>query len=750
MKKTLRLLFILLSLAVQSQLLANTVVVKGTVKDSANHPVANRTVRIYSTDSTAGGCALSHSVVTNANGYYTDTLNCNGDIRKLFVTVESCNGNVSHDATVTSPTVELNFVVCVAQTPPATCKAAFTYSNTGAGFKFNSAGSSAPAGDSITSRSWNFGDSATASTGDPLHQYAAPGTYNVCLTIKTKSGCSSSFCTSITVLRDSTPPPPVCKAIITVVGVKDTTASFSSEGSSAAGNADSIISRTWNFGDSSTLSGNTASPYHAYKKPGAYTVTVNIKTKNGCESKASVTVTIPAPAAPACKAAFSFTVKDSSVSFNSLGSSPAGPADSITSRSWNFGDSSVQNDNAAQVSHTYKKPGTYTVTLLIRTKNGCDNRFTATVTIAAPAPPAGCKAVFTYTVKDSTVIFNSAASVGASAADSIVSRKWSYSDSTVNASLGGNVIAPEYKYAKPGSYNVTLVIKTAGGCESRFSAQVVIAPPAQPAGCKANFTYKLQSSTALFSSALSKGVTAGDSIASRTWIFGDNTVPLQGNTVSPSHTYAKSGRYVVMLYIKTQSGCESKFSDTVSIAPRICSVVADFHAEKAGYKKLQFDGGLSNTASGDSIVARNWTFGDTTSLSGNIINPVKEYAKPGIYTACLQVKTANSCEAQTCKELMVLDTITTPQSTIEYVKIVSINPNPVTTRLVATIFNRNTNTEAEISVYDIYGARKLSVKKLLTQGNNQVEINTSLLYHGEYFLKVTTKNGADSKAFYKF
>jgi hypothetical protein len=78
-----------------------------------------------------------------------------------------------------------------------------------------------------------------------------------------------------------------------------------------------------------------------------------------------------------------------------------------------------------------------------------------------------------------------------------------------------------------------------------------------------------------------------------------------------------------------------------------------------------------------------------------------------------------------------------------------INPNPVITRLAATIFSRTGNVEAEISVFDIYGVVKLTVKKTLLQGNNIIEIGTESLYHGPYFLKVSTRSGKDSKIFYK-
>jgi hypothetical protein len=68
---------------------------------------------------------------------------------------------------------------------------------------------------------------------------------------------------------------------------------------------------------------------------------------------------------------------------------------------------------------------------------------------------------------------------------------------------------------------------------------------------------------------------------------------------------------------------------------------------------------------------------------------------------------------------------------------------------VVTIWSRNSNAESEISMYDIYGTSKMTIKKILTQGNNAIEMNVSTLFHGPYFIKVATKNGKDSKQLYK-
>jgi PKD repeat protein len=762
MKKTLRLVFIVLSLFLQGQLLANTVIVKGTVKDSANHPIVNKTVKIYSTDSTNNGCILSHTVVTNANGYYADTLKCTGDIRKLAIIVESCNGTkITHDPSVpTGNIVESNFVICVASTTPVpvSCKAAFSYTSSATGIKFNGAGSSVVSGDSIISRTWVFGDSTAAVTGnsvDPTHAYTRPGSYNACLTIKTKKGCESSFCQVVVF----TPASNDCNVQLKITSELVSNKNFrfnSSQSTTLQG--DSIVQRTWKFGDGSSLDGNQVNPLKTFKDTGVNYACLTVRTIKGCEKQLCITVivhdsVIHAPVPTNCKSQFTFTVQGMSVKFNSANAS-APTGDSIVSRIWIFGDTSAQlTGNRVDPSHTYTKAGNYTACLYIQTKSGCASKYCADFTVrdTVPPVPTNCKAYFTYTIKDSTITFNSAGSVGTSADDSIISRTWYYADSATAVSLGGNVIAPSYKYSKPGSYNVYLVIKTKKGCESKYTATVVIPKPAIPTNCKAVFTYTVQNNLVKFTSAASAGTTATDSIISRIWIYGDssNVTTVQGNIIDPSHVYAKAGKYTVILYIKTKAGCESRYSTVVTAGNVNCNINVQFTAEKISLKKVQFNSSLSTAAAGDSIIQRNWKFGDNTVLSGNEINPVKEFISMGIYNSCLSVRTLNGCEAQACKQVTIQDTVTTPQSTVDYIKIISINPNPVVTRMMTTIFSRNSNVEAELTIYDIYGTRKITVKKLLAQGNNIIEVNTELLYHGQYYLKVSSKNGSDSKAFYK-
>lgn len=588
MKKDFRLLFVLFFLSFQTVVSANTIIVKGTVKDSSNHYLANRLVKIYSTDSINGGCNMSHTVYTNPNGFYIDTLKCNGDIRKLYIIVENCDGKkITNTPTLTTTgIVESNFIIC------------------------------------------------------------------------------------------SNP-------------------------------------------------------------------------------------NIPQPI-PGCKAIIAYTVNDSIAQFNSkeshAGTIPGVLPDSIISRTWLFGDSSsILTGNRIDPIHIYKKPGQYLVSLIIKTKSGCESGYQLSIQINKPVIPTNCKAFFTSTVKDSIAQFNSEGSLASSTTgtvkDSIISRTWYFMDNYPTVStLTGNRIDPFFTYSKPGTYQVYLVIKTKLGCESKYTETVTIKAPPIPTSCKSHFTKTITDGLVKFNSSDARAAGANDSIISRYWIFGETTSSigvLQGNNIDPSHTYAKPGKYIVLLYIKTKSGCESRFADTIVITNVVCKAKADFSIEKVGLKKVIFNSESSIAQIGDSIIQRTWKFGDNSYLQGNSIKLEREYPTQGIYTACLQIRTLNGCVADTCKQVVIQDTAAIRPISVDFIKILSINPNPVVTNMRATIYSSGKDIECEIDVYDIYGVLKSTMKKLLAKGNNIVEVQTANLYHGPYFLRVISKSGKDSKVFYK-
>jgi PKD repeat protein len=177
--------------------------------------------------------------------------------------------------------------------PPTNCVAYFTYENLPftnpavRQVRFNSTPSSTTATDSIISRKWQFGDgsSLTGNVISPVHNYSMPGTYTVCLTIKTARNCEKTECKTVIVTQANS----ACVPHFTWLRTAPKQATFNSI-SSWVPVGDTIVQRKWNFGDGSQLlTGNVVAPVHTYLFNGVYTVSLRIITTKHCEQ----TVTIP-------------------------------------------------------------------------------------------------------------------------------------------------------------------------------------------------------------------------------------------------------------------------------------------------------------------------------------------------------------------------------------------------------------------------------------------------------------------------
>jgi PKD repeat protein len=237
------------------------------------------------------------------------------------------------------------------------------------------------------------------------------------------------------------------------------------------------------------------------------------------------------------------------VKFNSS-ASEVSSGDKIIDRTWKFGDGHIMEHGTVDPTHNYVKPGIYEVCLIIKTDKGCTSTKCMRVEVKGR-----CHAAFRFELTNTpnTVKFNSSASEAPSI-DPIIHRSWNFGD---GSEILKDRIDPLHTFPKPGTYNVCLVVWTAGGCESRECKQVVI--PERRPECKARFSFeRIAPKKFRFNSRLSV-VTPGDEIIERQWEFRDGTHTVITNDISIVHEFAKPGLYEVCLKIKTAKGCESKF-----------------------------------------------------------------------------------------------------------------------------------------------------------------------------------------------
>jgi PKD repeat protein len=209
---------------------------------------------------------------------------------------------------------------------------------------------------------WDFGDGTVVSNpaAPVTHQYTAPGVYTVKLTVSGQDGANTDTMTMenlVTVHErvvagfEATPlsgPSPLA------VAFTDTSSG-------------SIATRTWNFGDGSTVVNPAAPVTHVYSTPGQYSVSLSLAGPGGnaVESKQNL-VRVHARAV----ASFRATTPTEGTVPLTVGFTDESSGD-ITTREWEFGDGSpVVTNPSGPIEHTYASPGAYTVKLTVSGDGG--------------------------------------------------------------------------------------------------------------------------------------------------------------------------------------------------------------------------------------------------------------------------------------------------------------------------------------------------------------------------------------------
>jgi PKD repeat protein len=163
--------------------------------------------------------------------------------------------------------------------------AAFTATPSGLNVSVDGSTSTAPPGRTITSYSWNFGDSTPVGSGvTATHTYAAGGTYTITLTVTDSAGMTSSTSKSVTVTAPHTAPTAVITSSANGLSV-----AFDGTSSTAADGA-TITSYAWEFGDGATST--QSAPTHDYAAPGDYNVKLTVTDSLGATGSATKTVTV--------------------------------------------------------------------------------------------------------------------------------------------------------------------------------------------------------------------------------------------------------------------------------------------------------------------------------------------------------------------------------------------------------------------------------------------------------------------------
>ncbi|WP_317042799.1 PKD domain-containing protein [Catalinimonas alkaloidigena] len=217
----------------------------------------------------------------------------------------------------------------------------------------------------------------------------------------------------------------------------------------------------WDFGNGQYSE--EQHPVVTYADPGTYQVTLLASDSSGCGNP--VTKTVVVQPGPDVAFAFSRVCFGDSVAFQDLTSFPNGTA--FASRSWNFGDTASGTANYSSLpapTHYYADTGTYTVTLVVSTANGCENILQKQVRIYA-LPEAD----FTYEMPAVALDSNYFTDVTKAIGQKVQTWHWDFGDGGTDTRQH-----PAHFYNQPGSYTVRLAILTEQGCADTLTKVVQV------------------------------------------------------------------------------------------------------------------------------------------------------------------------------------------------------------------------------------------------------------------------------------
>lgn len=445
---------------------------------------------------------------------------------------------------------------------------------------------------------WDFGDTFTSGSVNPIHVYPLPGCYDVQLIADTYN-CPD------TLLRTN---------YVCVQGVR---ADFTWSPAFACDTPATVtftsipngpnLKWQWTFGDGNYGSGSSAT--NTYTQAGAYPVTMLVEdTLIGCLDSITHVFLLSSP-----DAGFTTDTTAGCVPFTVNFTDTTALAASWL---WDFGDGST--DTLPNPSHQYTTAGNYDIQLIAAYANGCSDTAFFPALISAHDVVADFGTASNLLCTGLSNAFTDLSS-GTSAVNTW---SWTFGDGGMS-----NLANPAYAYPNPGLYTVSLAVTDANGCTDsivRTDLEMVLEPVA---------AFSL-SDTILCPGELLQLTNQSSGLAlTFAWDFGDGN---SSTLTSPGHPYAQTGSYPISLVVSDSAGCQ----DTTLQNMQISLPMAAFSVSDSVRSCPPLVVNFTNNSTGN-IASYNWDFGDGS--TSQLANPSHVYNSPGSFDVVLIVTTATGC-----------------------------------------------------------------------------------------------------------
>ncbi len=421
---------------------------------------------------------------------------------------------------------------------------------------------------------WTFGDGTSVNgvqgdpaVANPVHTYAQPGTYTVCLRIKRNNTAGTPPCVSEICKTVVVNPPPPCNLQAYFISQPDSLHPLRIKFTNMSVPISPSDSVRWTFGDGTSVSGlqsdpNVANPTHIYAQAGTYNVCIRVKknlntTPVPCVAEFCKQVVVNNPPPP-CNIPVNFSwqpdqTNPRKVYFTNLTVAPGATATAL----WTFGDgTSATTWNAV---HEYAQPGRYRVCLKITFGPNCIREKCDTILIHNPAPPCNNQSNFNFIRSTANSQIYTFTPVYQS---STAQYTWTFGDGT-----GSQSMIATHQYTQPGTYTACLTVWRGPNCASTTCKTIQVTPQIICDSVHVNYTYQANPQVP---NKISFYANSNYPILDQTWIItklpataGTNPVILHQN--NPIYLFPDTGYYRVCLKAITLGGCVKEVCKIIHI-----------------------------------------------------------------------------------------------------------------------------------------------------------------------------------------
>jgi gliding motility-associated-like protein len=466
------------------------------------------------------------------------------------------------------------------------------------------------------SQLWDFGDSSTSNSKNPTHYYTTPGKYTATLFAISQGGCLDSLKHTIQLFPST--------AILTFSPITGCSQLLVNFHLTTAG----PVSYFWDFGDGNTIFSKDSTIANTYLLPGSYVPKVILTDSTGCQIPVTGSDTIHLT-----KSIVNFAAIDSAVCHGTsvVFSDSSSTNSTIISWHWNFGDDSTS--PLQNPTHLYTASGTYTVQLIVTTKDGCSDSLTKNNYVHIYGPIAKFNALPLAGCKPLNVVFTDGSTTDG--IHLINNWQWNFGDGSIQ-----NFSAAPFNhlYDTSGSFLSQLKITDNFGCSDSFSLVTPVFITQPKAAFNSEDTNTCAGSNVSFNN-ISSGINLGYA-----WTLGNGS---SSNLLNPVTSYSADGNYTIKLVVTDSIGC--KDSSTLNNYIKVQTVKASFTVNDSVSSCPPLNVTFTNTSVNDSSFT--WDFGDGT--SSNAINPTHSYTGAGAFIATLIVTGKGGCIDSTKKTINV-------------------------------------------------------------------------------------------------